>query len=156
MQTVGHVAGATHFYSRQQLQNDPFPSDKVSSNVIRQCSVLIEITVLGNNGRMSSSKVWGMVCFTSCSHFQKFEISAIASCEADRRSEKWSIIDHRCSAAFQLCLARQYLSRCDTSGGTLLSIATVLLSNIAERSTSLVEQSSSNSIGSSSRCFSVE
>ena len=29
MQTVGHVSGATHFYSRQQLQNDPFPKDKV-------------------------------------------------------------------------------------------------------------------------------
>ncbi|CAF1190346.1 unnamed protein product [Adineta steineri] len=28
MQTVGHVSGAACFYSRQQLQNDPFPKDK--------------------------------------------------------------------------------------------------------------------------------
>jgi len=30
MQTVGHISGATHFYSRQQLKNDPFPKDKVN------------------------------------------------------------------------------------------------------------------------------
>ena len=29
MQTVGHISGATHFYSRQQLGNDPFPKDQV-------------------------------------------------------------------------------------------------------------------------------
>jgi hypothetical protein len=29
MQTVGHISGAANFYSRQQLQNDPFPKDKV-------------------------------------------------------------------------------------------------------------------------------
>ncbi|CAF4305469.1 unnamed protein product, partial [Rotaria magnacalcarata] len=28
MQTVGHVAGAARFYSRQQLANDPFPKDR--------------------------------------------------------------------------------------------------------------------------------
>lgn len=30
MQTVGHVSGATYFYSRHQLKNDPFPKDKVN------------------------------------------------------------------------------------------------------------------------------
>jgi hypothetical protein len=30
MQTVGHISGATPFYSRQQLKNDPFPTDKVN------------------------------------------------------------------------------------------------------------------------------
>jgi hypothetical protein len=30
MQTVGHISGAAHFYSRQQLKNDPFPKDKVN------------------------------------------------------------------------------------------------------------------------------
>jgi hypothetical protein len=29
MQTVGHISGAAHFYSRQQLKNDPFPNDAV-------------------------------------------------------------------------------------------------------------------------------
>lgn len=29
MQTVGHVSGATYFYGRHQLKNDPFPKDKV-------------------------------------------------------------------------------------------------------------------------------
>ncbi|CAF1249094.1 unnamed protein product [Rotaria sordida] len=28
MQTVGHISGAAHFYSRQQLKNDPFPKDR--------------------------------------------------------------------------------------------------------------------------------
>jgi hypothetical protein len=30
MQTVGHVSGAAHFYSRQQLKTDPFPTDQVN------------------------------------------------------------------------------------------------------------------------------
>ncbi|CAF1382931.1 unnamed protein product [Didymodactylos carnosus] len=28
MQTVGHITGAAHFYSRHQLTNDPFPKEK--------------------------------------------------------------------------------------------------------------------------------
>ena len=30
MQTVGHVSGAAYFYSRQQLQKDPFPKEQVT------------------------------------------------------------------------------------------------------------------------------
>lgn len=29
MQTAGHVAGAARFYQRQDVQNDPWPKDKV-------------------------------------------------------------------------------------------------------------------------------
>lgn len=30
MQTAAHVSGAAHFYSREQLKNDPFPPERVN------------------------------------------------------------------------------------------------------------------------------
>ena len=45
MQTVGHVSGAAHFYSRQQLQNDPFPKDQVMIDS-RMCLISITTSIL--------------------------------------------------------------------------------------------------------------
>lgn len=53
MQTVGHISGATHFYSRQQLKNDPFPKDQVMGN--RLDFFILKILYLEHDGCMSSS-----------------------------------------------------------------------------------------------------